>query len=68
MCRSRRGQLHPLTRGTIGSMVAHLEVSAHRSADWERAILVGYQAWRHLRDNGGGAVELNMEQQTLAVI
>ena len=53
---------------TISSMVAHLEVSAHRSADWERAILVGYQAWRHLRDNGGGAVELNMEQQTLAVI
>lgn len=53
---------------TIGSMVAHLEVSAHRSADWERAILVGYQAWRHLRDNGGGAVELNMEQQTLAVV
>lgn len=53
---------------TIGSMVAHLEVSSHRSADWERAILVGYQAWRHLRDNGGGVVELNMEQQTLSVV
>jgi NTP pyrophosphatase (non-canonical NTP hydrolase) len=53
---------------TIGSLVAHLEVSAHRSADWERAILVGYKAWRHLRDNGGGAVELNMEQQTLAIV
>jgi NTP pyrophosphatase (non-canonical NTP hydrolase) len=53
---------------TIGSLVAHLEVSAHRSADWERAILVGYKAWRHLRDNGGGAVELNMEHQTLAVV
>jgi hypothetical protein len=52
---------------TIGSMVAHLEVSAHRSADWQHAILAGYQAWRHLRGNGGGAVKLNMEQQTLTV-
>jgi NTP pyrophosphatase (non-canonical NTP hydrolase) len=52
---------------TIGSMVAHLEVSAHRAADWERAILAGYQAWRRLRSKGGGTVELNMEQQTLIV-
>ena len=52
---------------TIGSMVAHLEVSAHRAADWERAILAGYQAWLRLRSNGGGTVELNMEQQTLIV-
>jgi NTP pyrophosphatase (non-canonical NTP hydrolase) len=52
---------------TIGSMVAHLEVSAHRAADWERAIFAGYGAWRRLRNNGGGTVELNMEQQTLTV-
>jgi NTP pyrophosphatase (non-canonical NTP hydrolase) len=52
---------------TIGSMVGHLEVSAHRAADWERAILAGYQVWRRLRSNGGGTVELNMEQQTLTV-
>lgn len=53
---------------TIGSMVAHLEVGAHRSADWELAILIGYRAWRHLRDGGGGTVELNMEAQTLTVV
>ena len=53
---------------TISSMVAHLEVSAHRSADWECAILTGYGAWRHLRESSGGTVELNMEQQTLAVV
>jgi NTP pyrophosphatase (non-canonical NTP hydrolase) len=52
---------------TIGSMVTHLEVSAHRAADWERAIFVGYQAWHRLRSDGGGTVELNMEQQTLTV-
>jgi NTP pyrophosphatase (non-canonical NTP hydrolase) len=52
---------------TIGSMVAHLEVSSHRAADWERAILAGYRAWRCLRSNGGGTVELSMEHQTLTV-
>jgi len=53
---------------TIGTMVAHLEVSAHRSADWELAIITGYNAWRHLRDHGGGTVELDMEEQTLTVL
>ncbi|MEU7997763.1 nucleoside triphosphate pyrophosphohydrolase family protein [Micromonospora sp. NPDC049060] len=53
---------------TIGSMVAHLEVSVHRSADWERAIMVGYECWRQLREQKGGVLEVDMLQRTMRVV
>ncbi|GLW75457.1 hypothetical protein Kpho02_77540 [Kitasatospora phosalacinea] len=53
---------------TISHMTAHLEVGACRAADWERAILTGYTAWAKLRAQGGGTVELNLDQQTLTVL
>ena len=53
---------------TIGSMVSHLEVSARRAADWEKAIITGFAAWRQLRTAGGhGTLELDIHQRTLAV-
>ncbi|MGW0192044.1 MazG nucleotide pyrophosphohydrolase domain-containing protein [Nonomuraea sp. NPDC003201] len=52
---------------TINFMVGHLEVSAHRAADWEKAILGGYSAWRQLRQAGGGVIDLDMHAQTLIV-
>jgi NTP pyrophosphatase (non-canonical NTP hydrolase) len=52
---------------TIQTMVAHLEVGAHRTADWEKAILTGFAAWRTLRQLGGGAVHLDLDAQTLTV-
>lgn len=52
---------------TIGQMTAHLEVGACRAADWERAILTGYTAWRQLRARGGGTVHLDLDRQTLTV-
>lgn len=51
----------------IGSMVGHLEVGAHRAADWEKAILTGYTAWRTLRNTSGGVIDLNMSTQSLTV-
>jgi NTP pyrophosphatase (non-canonical NTP hydrolase) len=51
----------------IGSMVGHLEVGAHRAADWEKAILTGYTAWRALHDTDGGMVDLDMSTQSLTV-
>ncbi|MEW2353035.1 hypothetical protein [Spirillospora sp. NPDC029432] len=51
----------------IGSMVGHQEVAAHRGADWEKAILSGYTAWKKLRDLGGGMIDLDMPTQTLTV-
>lgn len=53
---------------TIQGMVAHLEVSAHRAADWEKAILTGFTAWRTLRRLGGGTVRLDLNTQSLTVI
>jgi NTP pyrophosphatase (non-canonical NTP hydrolase) len=53
---------------TIQGMVAHLEVGAHRAADWERAILTGFAAWRALRRLGGGTVHLDLDSQTLTVV
>ncbi|GIE90739.1 hypothetical protein Are01nite_72190 [Actinoplanes regularis] len=53
---------------TIQGMVAHLEVSAHRTADWEQAILTGFTAWRTLRRLGGGTVRLDLDAQTLTVL
>ncbi|GLW58891.1 nucleoside triphosphate pyrophosphohydrolase family protein [Kitasatospora phosalacinea] len=50
---------------TIEHMTAHLEVSVMRAADWEEAIMVGYHVWHQLRENNGGAVELDLEKRTL---
>jgi len=52
---------------TITSMTAHLEVGAHRTADWEQAIMVGYAAWRQIRAAGGGTLDLDLDRQTLTV-
>lgn len=52
---------------TIQGMVAHLEVGAHRAADWEKAIITGFAAWLKLRRLGGGTVRLDLDAQTLTV-
>jgi MazG C-terminal domain len=53
---------------TVQGMVAHLEVAAHRAADWEKAILTGFTAWRALRRLHGGTVLLELDTQTLTVV
>ncbi|MFE9205658.1 nucleoside triphosphate pyrophosphohydrolase family protein [Micromonospora sp. NPDC007230] len=53
---------------TIQGMVAHLEVGAHRAADWEKAILTGFTAWRKLRRRGGGTIRLDLDAQSLTVL
>jgi NTP pyrophosphatase (non-canonical NTP hydrolase) len=52
---------------TIGHMVGHLEVSIRRAADWENAIMTGYEVWRQLHAAGGGTVTLDMHARTLQV-
>jgi NTP pyrophosphatase (non-canonical NTP hydrolase) len=53
---------------TIRTLVGALEVSVLRSADWERAILAGFDVWRSLNRTHGGLVELNAEARTLRVL
>ncbi len=55
---------HELLR-TVRGMVAHLEVSAHRAADWEQAILTGFTTWRTVREQRGGVIEFDLLARTL---
>ncbi|MFL6239002.1 MAG: hypothetical protein ACJ735_05855 [Actinomycetes bacterium] len=54
--------------GAVKAVTARLEVGAQPSSEWERAILTGYAAWRHLRDHGGGAVAVDLDARTVAVL
>ncbi|TFV88117.1 hypothetical protein E4P40_10445 [Blastococcus sp. CT_GayMR20] len=46
-------------------MTAHLEVSRRSSADWEYAILTGYEMFRALREHRGGTVHADLVARTL---
>lgn len=49
----------------IGRMVRNLEVSACELHEWQRAILVGYEAFRALKRNRGGWLLMDAETQSL---
>jgi hypothetical protein len=42
-----------------------LEVASRSPGDWERAILMGFSAWRGLRNAGGGVVRVDLGARTL---
>lgn len=44
---------------TIRDMTAHLEVSARTAAEWQDAIIQGFDAWRGVRDAGGGHIHVD---------
>jgi hypothetical protein len=52
----------------VKAVTARLEVGAQPSSEWERAILTGYTAWRYLRDHGGGAVAVDLDDRTVAIL
>lgn len=49
----------------ITSLCAPFEVGARTASEWERAILVGFDAWRSLRDHNGGIVTVDTAHRTL---
>ena len=44
---------------TIRDMTAHLEVRARTAAEWQDAIIQGFNAWREVRDAGGGRIHVD---------
>lgn len=50
------------------AVTARLEVGPQPTSEWERAILSGYAAWRHLRDHSGGIVAVDLDARTVSVI
>jgi hypothetical protein len=49
----------------VTAVAGELEVAARTPADWERAILQGFAAWRGLCASGGGLVWVDQEARTL---
>jgi NTP pyrophosphatase (non-canonical NTP hydrolase) len=50
---------------TIKKLVASFEVRTRSPAEWEQAILIGYEVWRQMRTNQGGIVHADLEKRTL---
>lgn len=47
---------------TVKSVTAHLEVSQRTAAEWEEAILAGYDVWREVERSGGAVVVVNLDE------
>ena len=53
---------------TIKDMTSHLEVSCRTEGDWERAIMTGFQLWRHVRAEGKGHLLADLEKGTVELV
>ncbi len=53
---------------TVKRLVSHLEVRKRRTQDWERAILQGYAAFRHLLDHRKAVFMIDLKQRQLKII
>lgn len=51
--------------GAIAAVVSGLEVSDRTKAEWERAILLGFNVWRHLRQHKQGVVAVDLDARSL---
>ncbi len=49
----------------IQDMTAHLEVKERTPAEWESAILQGYEAWRKVVDSKGGKLEIDQANRII---
>lgn len=52
---------------TIKMMTAHLEVSQRSVGDWEKAILMGFEVWRQVRERNGGTVLVDLDAGTVTL-
>lgn len=50
------------------AVAGNLEVAKRSPGDWEKAILMGFAAWRRLRDAGGGVVRVDQDKRTLELV
>lgn len=50
---------------TIAMVTSPLEVGARSAADWERAILTGFDIFRQLQDHNGGFIDFDADAGTM---
>ncbi len=53
---------------TVMGMSSHLEVKDRLAAEWERAILQGFEVWRKIVQNSGGKVFVDMNAAQLKYV
>ena len=53
---------------TIHDMTQHLEVKGRSAVEWEDAILQGFDAWRRVRDAGGGCVHVDRTGRSIVFV
>jgi NTP pyrophosphatase (non-canonical NTP hydrolase) len=51
---------------TIKRLTSSFEVRVRSPAEWEQAILAGYEVWRQMRKHEGGVVHLDLLKRTLS--
>jgi hypothetical protein len=49
----------------IQRMTAHLEVAACTTREWERAILQGFEVWRHIKEQNGGVFIADLDERSI---
>jgi hypothetical protein len=52
----------------IRIMTSSFEVSICTTGEWERAILMGYEAWKQVEQHQGGQVDLDLDQRTIRFV
>lgn len=50
---------------TLQAVTAHLEVGNASLGDWERAVIISFNAWRQVLINRGGSLTVNLLERTL---
>ena len=53
---------------TIRDMTRHLEVSTRTAAEWQNAIIQGFDVWRRIVDAGGGSVRVDRLQRRISFL
>ncbi len=61
-------QINALVLGTIKRMTGYLEVSRCTVRDWERAIYVGFDIWRKLKEKGGATLEIDLDRRDITIL
>jgi NTP pyrophosphatase (non-canonical NTP hydrolase) len=50
---------------TIKGMTSRLQVKARSMAEWQRAILLGFEIWRKVLENNGGRILVNLDDRSM---
>jgi NTP pyrophosphatase (non-canonical NTP hydrolase) len=52
----------------IQRLTGNLEVRRRTAAEWEKAILIGFEVWRKVRQNNGGTVKGDLRKHSLEFV